>query len=166
MSLFREWCEVVRYLPTFPSSDDDDPEWVATLARIDDLEAAIADTPAAGPAVLAIKVYLHCYVEHATLSDNPGGLGEDGHISQTEISAIKDAVRFVPELAPLCAAALEEREDEIARTRLATLAGAAVKLRSLRFWCTNSLTVLLEGGGEDAVWLRQVLALIEREAQP
>ncbi len=72
------------------------PSWPRSLAfRV--IEKAIADTPADGVIGLAVKFCL--------------GLWKDGtSFGEITRSTLRDAARFVPELAPLCTQVLEEDE--------------------------------------------------------
>ena len=113
LALFREWCEAIRHLEALPNASDDDPERVAAHARCSSLEAAISDTASTGPAGLAVKIYIETFHEHGCRSADPCEIGKhkDQRINETLLSALRDARRFLPELAPLCAAVLDEDEQ-------------------------------------------------------
>jgi hypothetical protein len=98
LGLFREWRAAWDQLDAIADCDSDGPAAVAALARLRVIEKAIADTPAEGVIGLAVKFCL--------------GLWKDGHLfGQITRSSLRDAARFVPELAPLCAEILEEEEE-------------------------------------------------------
>src|SRR6266852_1023039 len=82
--------------------------------------------PAEGAADLAIKIYLGIHMRDLTRCDDAAALSAnvfedlfvEGHDdARLEMAIFKDAVRFVPELAPLAARAIaraEEVAEEIA----------------------------------------------------
>ena len=108
LALFREWCEAVRYSAR---GFDEESESEAACARVYGIEDAISDIAAIGAAGLAIKIYIRSRTDHAVADGDPCGLGA-AYMEETEASILRDACRFVPELAPLCAAALESEEED------------------------------------------------------
>ena len=89
-----------------------------------EIEDYLIKTPASGPIGLAIKVFLRHKDEHqgGSRGGDPCKLcvpvkGErDGIVDDVEESLLRDAVRSLPELAPLCAAVIEERAESDAKT--------------------------------------------------
>ena len=126
LSLFRQWIEKHRALAAIV---DDVDEIDAISDRECEIEHRIADTPAQGTIGLAIKLYIALYADHYayTLGSEPGGLegfdpdvfGDDPE-QRVEVhsvaSALRDAARFVPEIAILARTIIGEpvlRPDEV-----------------------------------------------------
>jgi hypothetical protein len=113
LSLFREWITAHRQLAAEP----DDQQSDKLNDRIYELVAAITATPAAGAAGLAVKVYLSIHMQDTGLPIDCGEFSKDaaalsgdalGDVerhddARLERAMLEDAVRFVPELAPLAA---------------------------------------------------------------
>jgi hypothetical protein len=72
---------------------------------------AIIETPSSGAAGLATKSYLLHHIEGGVYDGGPA-LGDGAINWEIDASILKDVVRFVPELAPLVAAALDGQPDE------------------------------------------------------
>jgi hypothetical protein len=105
LSLFREWVVAKRFSWAVP---DDEFEAAAEVA--DKFEDAIIATPSSGATGLAIKAYLLLQLENKQDEDG-AALGDKLNYSG-EASILRDAVRFVPELAPLVRAAIASQPDE------------------------------------------------------
>jgi hypothetical protein len=110
LSVFREWMAARRhagalYVRELPDKEVEKQAW----AHVNQLHCVIFDTPAAGVVGLAIKAYLQVH-------DWDQGRREDGAAvtrdSEDWQGLLKDAVRFVPELAPLAANALKEPDED------------------------------------------------------
>jgi hypothetical protein len=120
LSLFREWIVAQTEADAlgYPSLDHPQRgEFDAAHERIEQLAWSIADVPSRGPIGLAIKAYLRHHADQHPCGRRPESLGElrvDCSEAALEQSIIRDAVRFVPELGPLAAAALESAEKEAA----------------------------------------------------
>lgn len=67
------------------------------------------ETPSSGAAGLAIKSYLALRAESGRAAKDPAALGDATLNYPVHGSILKDAVRFVPELAPLAATPLARR---------------------------------------------------------
>jgi hypothetical protein len=86
--------------------------------------------PQSGAPGLAIKSYLSLHIESGRVADDAAALGDAAINYEVHASILKDAVRFVPELAPLAAhtlathAALRDRQVE----KLETQAGAGLPM--------------------------------------
>jgi hypothetical protein len=106
LSLFQQWIVELRAADLI---ENDDEAWDAQLKRSDKIEDQICAVPSIGAAGLAIKFYLALRVENGARDDSAALESTNTFF---ELAALRDAVRFVPELVPLCAAVLEEREDE------------------------------------------------------
>jgi hypothetical protein len=78
-------------------------------ARVNGLHRAIDDTPAAGVVGIAIKAYLQIHDWDDGGREDSAALSRD---SQHWQGLLKDAVRFVPELAPLAANVLKEPDAD------------------------------------------------------
>jgi hypothetical protein len=111
---FREWCEASRYAETIGDDFASEPAYNDACAAAFEIEDYLVETPASGPIGLAIKVFLRHKDEHqgGPRGGDPCKLcvpvkGErDGLVEDVEESLLRDAVRFLPELAPLCAAVI------------------------------------------------------------
>lgn len=95
-----------------------------------DLEQRIADLPAQGGAGLAIKAYLLLYWSNAGSSnaerDHPGRASANGDFGPHDGAILRDAARFVPEIAELLASGRPEiTEDQRADLRARAEAIAA-----------------------------------------
>jgi hypothetical protein len=152
LSLFREWMAARRHagalynLRELPDKEVEKHAW----AHVNQLHCVIFDTPAAGVVGLAIKAYLQVH-------DWDQGRREDGAAvtrdSQYWRGLLKDAVRFVPEVAPLVANALKEpdedvddrEEENIESDVVAPIAGK----RALTDAEKNALELLTELASED-----------------
>jgi hypothetical protein len=108
--LFHEWMAAIRAAKDVDDNAHQD-EWNAAYDRADALEVAIFSTPADGPVGLALKTYLLVRDEDTRLREDPAALsGED--LGETARALVKDAVHFVPQLAPLAANFLEPHTSE------------------------------------------------------
>jgi hypothetical protein len=123
VALFRQWVAAENEADALGQRDAEDgtperAEFDAASARPTDLADAIAAIPSRGPVGLAIKAYLRQHFAHGgRYGERPATLGEfevDCSETALERSIIEDAVRFVPELAPLATAALESDGKEAA----------------------------------------------------
>jgi hypothetical protein len=127
LSLFREWivaqteaAALSKQATRVDCTGQD--EFDAACDRIVELVQAIARTASLGPVGLSIKAYLRHHSEYGSGYGRPETLGEintDGPYPQIgaddlDLSMVEDAVHFVPELAPLAAAALAPAEKEAA----------------------------------------------------
>jgi hypothetical protein len=113
LAKFREWCAACRYAETIGDDFASEPAYNEACGVAYEIEDYLVKTPASGPIGLAIKVFLRHKDEHqGPRRDAPCKLcapvkGErDGIVDDVEESLLRDAVRFLPELAPLCAAAI------------------------------------------------------------
>lgn len=121
LAKFREWCEASRYAETIGDDRASEPAYNEACSAACEIEDYLVKTPASGPIGLTIKVFLRHKDEHQ--GSRPGGdpcklcapvKGErDGIVDDVEESLLRDAVRFLPELAPLCAAAIGTVEAKL-----------------------------------------------------
>ena len=114
--LFREWLIAVRHANSGIPEHEDDAVLDIACDRVTEIEDAIAGLPCAGVVGLSIKIFLLHHKQFPLHQPADGcGLGSGSPFeSSIEKSVIGDAVRFVPELAPLCAevlAAVEVQGD-------------------------------------------------------
>jgi len=101
LSLFRRWIDEVRFLANLR---DDQAVQEASCDRQLDLEAEIDDVSAQGPAGLAIKAYLYIYWTAGPAADgDPASVspGNDDDGMYHALAVLRDAARFVPEIAQL-----------------------------------------------------------------
>jgi hypothetical protein len=103
VQLFREWQAADYEADTLGDHDfgDNSPQQLAFQRASDrcmELVAAVAAVPADGPIGLGIKSYLQAEMLKRF----------DGGIAYLQASILQDVAEFVPELAPLIAAALAE----------------------------------------------------------
>jgi hypothetical protein len=99
---------------------DDDPEWLGLMARACELERAIGATPAEGVRGLAVKIFLREHCDSPLLSNciDPCALNPLNPIAGERIAdgltreLVRDAVHFLPELAPLSVAITERPSEE------------------------------------------------------
>jgi hypothetical protein len=94
--------EVCMRLP--PGSEAGEQAW----AHVNELHRAVVDAPAAGVVGVMIKAYLLIHDCDDGWREDSAALSRD---SQDWQGLLKDAVRFVPELAPLAANVLKGAED-------------------------------------------------------
>jgi hypothetical protein len=106
LSLFRDWMEAKRLSWAVP---DDEFEAAAVVA--DKIEDAIIATASSGAVGFAIKTYLLLRIENGHDEDG-AALGNKLNWKTLEASILRDLIRFVPELAPLAAAALDGQPNE------------------------------------------------------
>jgi hypothetical protein len=135
LSLFREWMAAQRVRSVLDADEkfDESDEAKTALDHIDELADAISDTPAAGAAGLAVKAYLLIHAEDYTLRENYAALsGDEYNYAYLKGAILKDVVRFVPELAPLTAAALAPRQPDGQKEGMMTLSPRASASRSAR----------------------------------
>jgi hypothetical protein len=109
LSLFRQWIEARKSW--------DSPEFDAAVVRICDLERGIGKIPAQGLIGVAIKAYLVAHHEHTpSLRDHPAGVARlnpalHGALNADNlVSLIRDAARFVPEIAVLAVPLIGEAQ--------------------------------------------------------
>jgi hypothetical protein len=115
LAKFREWCEASRYAETIGDDFASEPAYNEACTAACEIKDYLVKTPASGPIGLAIKVFLRHKDEHqgGPRGGDPCKLcvpvkGErDSIVEDVEESLLRDAVRFLPELAPLCAAVIE-----------------------------------------------------------
>ena len=93
---------------------DGSDEYDEALDRTNGLIAAISDIPAAGAAGLAIKSYLPVQAEDIMDRDDLAALSGEALADHASLikSIVEDVICFVPELAPLAAAALARQPDD------------------------------------------------------
>jgi hypothetical protein len=114
LSLFRQWIAAHLAAQQISKTIGDSPEFNAAIDRVCDLEYAIPKIPAQGLIGCAIKAYLIAHHELTpaygahpaglgTLGpDEYGGNGSDLPLGLASlVSLIRDAARFVPEIATL-----------------------------------------------------------------
>ena len=87
-------------------SDEDEARWEAACDRAHELADAIMLTPATSAVGLAIKTYLDVHDDDAKLRDDAAALSDE-NLGEWARALIKDAVYFVPELAPLATDAIK-----------------------------------------------------------
>jgi hypothetical protein len=104
LALFREWVAARRHMSAVP-----DEEFEAACAVLRRIEDTINETPSSGAAGLAIKSYLALHAEGGNDPKDAAALG-DAAINYYA-SILKDAISFVPELAPLARHAIEVAEQ-------------------------------------------------------
>jgi hypothetical protein len=137
LSLFRQWIEGHRAAERMDKSIEAEDAYDAAIDRICDIEHEIADIPASGPVGFAVKAYLACYFEHLPRSgDDPAGVSlisrdcviEPGAILDDFVSfhciaaVIRDAARFVPEIAELGRLVIDPPPDRVAAEAMRTRA--------------------------------------------
>jgi hypothetical protein len=114
LEIFHQWQDAERALAAIGQRepDDGDPEFDAAVDEVMRLEHAIARTPAAGAEGLAVKIFMRQHLERFWAGGDPCALdpllAEDGYTEGcVDLPLIRgliaDAVRLVPELAPLAA---------------------------------------------------------------
>ena len=138
LRLFRQWIAEHRAAERIPKENEYTDEFDAAVDHICEIEHAIADIPASGPVGFAVKAYLACHFEHPPgHRDNPAGVSLlsidylcdpplDSFSSFHCIAAvIRDAARFVPEIAELGRLVIDPPPDmvvaETARVRWSIL---------------------------------------------
>jgi hypothetical protein len=116
LSLFRQWIEAHLAAEQIGKSGDS-PEFDAAVVRVCDLERGIGKIPAQGLIGVAIKAYLVAHHEHVpALGDHPAGVSrvDPGWLGALNadnlVSLIRDAARFVPEIAMLAAPLIGEAQ--------------------------------------------------------
>jgi hypothetical protein len=114
LELFREWIGAQRAWSAV--NDEEEAEQKAAWQAAVAIRDKIALMPAAGPIGISIKVFLHLHLnddwhrdDAAALSGQGSSLYVDGGL---EKAILRDAVRFVPELAPLAANMLKEADAD------------------------------------------------------
>ena len=133
LTLFRRWLDEWKASAAVKDRED---AYGAAIDRIISLEHEMADTPAQGAVGMSIKAYLACHYEHDVgMGGNPAGVScitrdmvfftdseePDGYVDMHCIAAvIRDAARFVPEIAqlagPITNPSREQIEAETARS--------------------------------------------------
>lgn len=113
LTLFREWVAATRASISL-WKDGNSEEYDAAAATIDDtIERPIIETPSSGAAGLAIKAYLAIRASGGGAREDEAALNPKFGLNWLiEASLLRDAARFVPELAPLVAGAVESQPDE------------------------------------------------------
>jgi hypothetical protein len=157
-----------------PKFDDSD-EAKAVDNRILALTRAITDTPAQGAKGVAIKIYLATHMNGLMRCIDAAALSADvwqdtdfeGHEdARLERAILKDAVRFVPELAPLSANAIKGapvvRSDE--RDSEKRLAETFRKIHERRTEAEEAVDRPVNEGGDDAA--PEILGFGEPEGAP
>jgi hypothetical protein len=104
VSLFREWLAAERALVAMETPDGD-PEFEAAFNRDVELEYEIARTPATGAEGLAVKIYMLQHLKAIEARADPCALDP---LDAYTLGGCVDAVRALPELAPLAAAIVGE----------------------------------------------------------
>jgi hypothetical protein len=124
LSLFREWMDAQRAGQSL-SADEPEESHAAVERHLVELLRAITDLPAEGAKGLAIKNYLAAHMGGIMCGGGddaaaiPSDVWKDADFekhedARLERAILKDAVRFVPELAPLAAAALDPPATDVA----------------------------------------------------
>jgi hypothetical protein len=114
LTLFRQWIEAHLVAAQIGEATGDSPEFDAAMDRVNDLEREIPKIQAQGSVGLAIKAYLAAHYEHGpALGDHPAGSRIDpawlGALNADNlVSLVRDAARFVPEIAALAAPLIGE----------------------------------------------------------
>ena len=119
LTLFREWRAGMRDIDGPRPAEETEDQYDVANGAVWDIARQIYDTPAAGPAGLAIKAFMLAFevrVDHLPSSEEPASLGKfdlaqnhygAGDRLYLHNHAIKglagDIARFVPETAPLVA---------------------------------------------------------------
>ena len=127
LRLFQQWIAEHRAAERIPKENEYTDQFDAAVHHIGEIEHAIADIPASGPVGFAVKAYLACHHEHEpSHGDNPAGvslLSKDYLCDQPLDSSpnfhciaavIRDAARFVPEIAELARLVIDPPPDMIA----------------------------------------------------
>ncbi len=107
LSLFREWVAASRHMAAVPGEAEE--ECKAAIAVVNGIEDTINETPSSGAAGLAIKSYLSLHIEAFYDPKDAAALGDTAINYEVHASILADAIRFVPELAPLAAPAFAAR---------------------------------------------------------
>jgi hypothetical protein len=117
LSLFRQWIDGQRAAGLIVDESENGDKVAAANERLDSLTREIDDLPAQGMAGLAIKSYLAIHFDHHAFEsggDSAGLRSLDpkmlGRGVNSIVAMLRDAARFVPEIAPLV-----PREDETER---------------------------------------------------
>jgi hypothetical protein len=117
LTLFRQWVAGQRAAQLIDDQSPDGDLLTAANERLDELLDRISATPSQGITGFAVKAYLAVHAEHypfvigfdsaglAPFTDPPEEWHADTH---SIIGAMRDAARFVPELAPLVAQMIGE----------------------------------------------------------
>ncbi len=115
LSLFRQWIRAYRAADEIAQADRPESEHDAACEVFRGIERKIVDIPVQGPAGFAVKAYLAVHCQHpASAHDaDPAGLSGypdyDGDEPEAYFdnhciaSLMRDAARFVPEIAELAA---------------------------------------------------------------
>jgi len=108
LTVFRQWIEAHLVAAQIGEATGDSPEFDAAMDRVNDLARGIAKIRALGPVGLAVKAYLSAHYEHGpNLVDHPAGVAKldpalHGALNTDNlVSLVRDAARFVPEIATL-----------------------------------------------------------------
>jgi hypothetical protein len=112
LSLFSEWVAAQRAADVLCGEDGKSAEYKASAEAVEKIESALIEIPSNGAAGLAIKSYLALRAEGGDFDDG-AALGHFALNWEVDAAILKDAVRFVPELAPLAAKALAAALDAV-----------------------------------------------------
>jgi hypothetical protein len=105
LSLFREWVAARRAADVLYGEDGESDEYKASAEAVEKIESALIEVPSNGAIGFAIKSYLALHADGADYDD--GAALSDYAINwEVDAAILKDAIRFVPELGQLAAAAL------------------------------------------------------------
>jgi hypothetical protein len=104
--LFREWVTARRTADALHGENGESAEYKAAAEAAEKIESALIAIPSNGAAGLAIKSYLALHADGADY-DDAAALGDHALNWEVDAAILRDAIRFVPELAPLAAAALD-----------------------------------------------------------
>ena len=129
LALFRRW-RAGHWVAARVADDED--KFNAATDRIADIEHQIAEIPVVGLVGFAVKAYLACHHEHRPgYGDDPAGVGllsKDYVLLDDDATAtldrfanfhciaavIRDAARFVPEIADLAGPVINPPADRVA----------------------------------------------------
>lgn len=125
LTLFHQWVaaqrEADRLLNVHGSETS---EYEAQCNALDDLDAGIFNTPAAGTIGMAVKLYVMAHYEFGSPSDTPALRGwdkDDGDEPERILqnhgyaSLLRDAARFVPEIGELASALIKPKPTRVAK---------------------------------------------------
>ena len=108
LTVFRQWIDAHLAAAEIGKATGDSREFDAAMDRVNDLECGIAKIRALGPVGLAVKAYLAAHYEHGpNLGDHPAGVARldpapHGALNTDNlVSLVRDAARFVPDIATL-----------------------------------------------------------------
>jgi hypothetical protein len=129
LRLFQQWIAEHRAAERIPKENEYTDEFDAAVHHIGEIEHAIADIPASGPVGFAVKAYLACHHEHGpSHRDDPAGVSllSRGFVCDPDrpldsntnfhciAAVIRDAARFVPEIAELARLVIDPPPDMVA----------------------------------------------------